>query len=513
MKKKNATKLMMVLLLGLMVTILVGGSPGIAASVEDKDELVVATAYDAKSLDPHAVNDVASSNIMLQIYDTLITIDENGKIKKSLAKSYEQIDDLTYKFTIKKGIKFHNGEEMTADDVKFSIKRAADSAPNAHIFGDVDKDSVKTHDKYTVSFKLNQPNTGFLPALAHSSGSILNHNAVEAAGDNYGMHPVGSGPFKFVSWHKGAQVVLEKFDDYYGKEPAFNRMVIRTIPEANSRIIELETGGVDVAYEINANSISRIKNDPDLKLLRKLDNSIQYLGFQTQKEPFTDKKVRKAIRYAVNTEAAVKVALRGVGEIAKGPMSPNMKYYDDSLEIPETNIEKAKELLAEAGYPNGFKTTLWTDEKEMRVNLATIVQSMLKKVGIDANIKILEWGAYLDSLSNGEQDMFFIGWTAQTTDPDIALYGPLSKKTIGAGANFTYFENDRINELLIKGRKVTDSPERATIYKEIQNIVMEEAPLVPLFHNEVVIGTADYVENLEISPFGYHPLYKIRFEE
>ena len=343
-----------------MLTSVVGCGGDEQANKAKKDELIVATAYDAKSLDPHAVNEVAASNVMVQIYNTLITLDKNGKLIPSLAESFEQINDVTYKFKIKKGIKFHNGEEMTVDDVIFSLKRAATSPAVANLYSDIDVDSFEVSEDNTVSFKLKSPNTGFLYNLILPGGSILSQKAVEKFGDDYGMNPIGTGPFKFVNWKKGDRIELEKFDDYFGTKPAFSKMVIRAIPEATNRTIELESGGVDVAYEISANDIERIKENKDLKLTRLIDNSTQYLGFNNKKEPFNDIRVRQAIHYALDIPSIVKTAWKGVGKVAEGPMSPNINYFNSDVKQYEYNVEKAKELLAEAGYPNGFKTKLWT---------------------------------------------------------------------------------------------------------------------------------------------------------
>ncbi|GFN36264.1 ABC transporter substrate-binding protein [Tepidimicrobium xylanilyticum] len=513
MSKQITKKIVLVLTVALMLTSLVGCGGGNEADVTQKDELIVATAYDAKSLDPHAVNEVAASNVMVQIYNSLLALDDNGELVPSLAESYEQVDDITYKFTIKKGVKFHNGEEMTVDDVVFSLQRAATSPAVANLFGDIDVDSFEIIDDATFSFKLKNPNTGFLYNLMHPGASVLCQKAVEEAGDNYAMNPVGTGPFKFVDWKKGDRIELERFEDYWGEKPAFKKMVIRAIPEATNRTIELESGGVDVAYEISANDIERIEENEDLQLTRLVDNQTQYLGFNNKKEPFNDVRVRQAIRYALDIPSIVETAWKGVGSVAIGPMSPNINYYNSNIKQYEYNVEKAKELLAEAGYGNGFKTKLWTNEKQERIDMATIIQSQLKEVGIEVEVEILEWGSYLEKLANGEQEMFIIGWTGQSSDPDLALYGPLSKETLGAGANFSFFENDRVNELLLQGRRMKDSPEREAIYYEIQEIHAEETPWIPLCHGEAVIGSQKYVKNLKLTPFGFHPLYRITFGE
>lgn len=512
MSKQTIKKIVFVLTVALMLTAL-AGCGGSQTDVTEKDELIVATAYDAKSLDPHAVNEVAASNVMLQIYNTLVVLDENGEVVPSLAESFEQVDDVTYKFTIRKGVKFHNGDEVTVEDAVFSLQRAATSPAVANLFGDIDPDSFEIIDDTSFTFQLKGANTGFLYNLVHPGASILSKKAVEEAGDNYAMNPVGTGPFKFVDWKKGDRIELERFEDYFGEKPAFSKMTIRAIPEATNRTIELESGGVDVAYDISANDVDRIEENEDLRLNRLVDNQTQYLGFNNQKEPFNDKRVRHAIRYALDIPAIVDAAWKGVGDVAIGPMSPNINYFKADIKQYENNIEKAKELLAEAGYPDGFKTKLWTNERQERIDMATIIQSQLKEIGIEVEVEILEWGSYLEKLGNGEQEMFIIGWTGQSSDPDLALYGPLSEETLGAGANFSFFLNDRVNELLLQGRRTPDSPEREAIYHEIQDIFAEELPWIPLCHGEAVVGTQNYVKNLELTPFGFHPLYKITFGE
>lgn len=512
MIKRKSKIMVMLMSLCLSVSLFSGCGESDTKQGKAKDALVVATAYDAKSLDPDAVNDVASSNVMTQIYGTLVQMNDKGEVVPMLAESFKQIDDVTYEFKLKKGVKFHNGEEMKASDVKFSFTRAAKAAPIAHIMGDIDTDSFKMADDYTISFKIKHPCTGFLPSLVHTGGSILSEKAVTSAGDKYAMNPIGTGPFKFVSWTKGDRVELEKFNDYYGDKPKFSKMTIRVIPEPTNRTIELESGGVDLAYEISTNDIKRIQDNEKLQLMRVVDNSTQYLGFNNQKKPFNDVRVRQAISSAINTKSVVETVWKGVGKVAVGPIGPNVKYSDKSLQVHEYNVEKAKALLKEAGVANGFKTTIWTNEKKERVDMATIIQSQLKEVGIDAEIKILEWGAYLDGLSKGEQDMFIIGWTCQTADPDMAVYAPLHSSKAGSGGNYSLFKNDKVDELIMQGRTMKDSPERENVYKEIQREVKDQAPWIFLANGEQVVGASKNIKGFKPSPFGYHVLYNISFE-
>lgn len=513
MLRKKMKGLVLLLCFCLMITVFSGcGNNDTTNGDSKKDALVVATAYDAKSLDPHAVNDVASSNVMTQIYGTLVQLNDKSEVVPMLAESFTQIDDMTYEFKLKKGVKFHNGEEMKASDVKFSLTRAAESSSVSHIFGDIDTNSFNMSDDYTVSFKIKTPATGFLSGLVHTGGSILSEKAVTEAGENYAMNPIGTGPFKFISWTKGDKVELERFDDFYGDKPKFSKMTLRVIPEPTNRVIELESGGVDIAYEVSVNDLARVEESDKLQIVRVIDNSTQYLGFNNQKAPFNDLKVREAISYALDTKSIVETVWRGIGKVAVGPIGPNVLYSDKSLERHEYNVQKSKDLLKEAGFENGFKTTIWTNEKKERVDMATIMQSQLKEVGIDVEIKVLEWGAYLDGLSKGEQDMFLIGWTCQTPDPDLAVYAPLHSSKVGSGGNYSFFMNEKVDELIMQGRVMKNSPEREAVYKELQKEVKNQSPWVFLSNGEQVVGTTKAVKGFVASPFGYHVLYNVSFE-
>lgn len=512
--KRRSIVLGFLLILLLTVTACSGGSN--SPKNTKKDSLIVATAYDAKSLDPVAVNDVASTNVMRQIYEPLIEIDNNGNIieGKGLAESVEQ-DGVKYTIHIKKNILFHNGEELKADDVAFSLDRASKAPIISHIFGDIDGSKLKVIDDYTVEVSLKSLNSTFLPSLAHSGGYIANRKAVEEAGSSYGTTTAcGTGPFKFVSWTKSDKVVLERFEDFHGDAPAFKTMEIRNMPEPTSRSIALESGDVDVAYEIATIDIKKVEDNENLKMLRTISNTTQYLGFNTQKEPFSDQRVRKAISYVVDMPSIVKAVYQDVGQVATGPIGPNVKYSISSkLQPHEVNIEKAKALLKEAGLESGFNIMLSTNEKKERVDMATIIKEQLAQVNIAVEIEVLEWSKYLDKLSNGDVEMFEIGWSPAVPDPDMGLWAPLSTFTIGAGGNFSRYSNPKVDELLKQGRTLSDSPEREAIYKEIQEMVIEECPWIFQYNSEEVIGVQKNIENLNVAPFGYQSLFTVTFSE
>ncbi|MDD2205729.1 MAG: ABC transporter substrate-binding protein [Aminobacterium sp.] len=494
----------------ILVALFCVASVGLAA--EKKDTLVVANIYDAKTLDPQATNDVASSGAMMQIYETLVALDDDNNVVPQLAEKWEKLDDLTYKFYLLKGVKFHNGEELKASDVKYTIDRAMSpkGAAIQNYSGEVEK--VEVLDDYTLIIKTKKPSTPFLASLSHTWGSIMNAKAVEEAGDNYGMHPIGTGPFKFLSWAKGDRLTLERFEDFHGKKPAYKTLVMRSITEPTSRTIELESGAVDIAYQITTNDIKRVEENPNLKLMRVMDNSTSYLGFNCEKAPFDNVKVRQAINLAIDTVGINKAVYRGIGQAPTGPIAPNVKYFDKSQPVHEQDMETAKKLLEEAGYKDGFKAQIWTNDKKERVDMATIIQSQLSEIGIDVEIKVLEWGAYLDGLKAKQHDMFIVGWVSTVPDPEFAVGGVFHSSMKGK-MNFSFFGDPKVDELIEKGKTLPDGADREAVYVELQKELNEKRPWVYLLNDEQICGMQKNVKGFRPSPRGYHELYNVYFED
>ncbi|WP_371368308.1 Glutathione-binding protein GsiB [Sporomusa rhizae] len=513
-KGRGKTVLAMVLSV-MMVASLMAGCGGEKAAGKVKDTVTVGTGYDAKTLDPIATNDVASSNVMNQIYGTLVQVNDKGEVVPMLAESYTKLDDKTYEFKLRKGVTFHNGEEMKASDVKFTLERAASplGAAVAHLFEPLDVSALKVVDDYTIQIKLKYVFPPFIStSLTHTGGSILNEKAVKAAGKDYGQNPVGTGPFKFEKWVKGDRIELSRFDGYYGNKPAFKTLVIRPIPEVTNRVIELESGGIDVCYEVSANDLPRLQDNKEVKVVRVLDNGTAFMGMNTTKKPFDDVRVRQAISYAIDTPTVVNTVWRGIGKPAVSPVPPNIKYHNPALKTHEYNIEKAKQLLAEAGYPNGFKTSIWTNDRKERIDMATIMQNQLSQVGISAEIKVVEWGAYLEGTARGDQDMYIIGWTASGNDPDVSLFAMFHSSKHGAGGNRAFYSNPKVDALLEQGRQMEDSDARQKLYYDVQDMIIADAPWVFLNNSEQVVAVRKNITGFQPSPVGYHTLYNIKFE-
>jgi peptide/nickel transport system substrate-binding protein len=517
MLKRRKSKLCALLMtIALSFTMLAGcGSSNSASEKTEKeamDTIVVGVAAEPKALDPQVVSDTPSSNALVQIYENLVTQDKNMEIKPDLAESWKQIDDLTYEFKLKKGVKFHNGEELKASDVKFTFERAAKSARISHIVGQVDAEKIEVVDEYTVRIPTKEPFSALLPSLCHTGACILNEKAVTEAGEDYVNSPVGTGPYKFAEWKKGDSVSFERFEDYHGEKAKTKKILFRVIPENTNRTIELETGALDIAYDIGANDVSKIEENEELDIYRKVNFSTNYLGMNTMKEPFDELKVRQAINYAMDVDSIIASVYEGIGKPATGPLAPNVWGCNKDLKPYGYDIQKAKDLMKEAGLANGFKCTLWVNDKKERIDIAEIVQAQLKEINIDIEIQVLEWGAYLEKLGKGEHDMFILGWNTTTGDPDTGLFAPFNSANKGTGGNRAFYNNPRVDELLAEGRKTFEPEKREKIYYEAQQIIRDEAPWLFLNNKETIVGAKKIVKGFEVHPNGAHKLSNVYFE-
>lgn len=489
-----------------------GGSEG-GDSGAAKTEIVVAQGADAKSLDPHGTNDQPSSRVMKQIYDTLVHQTEEMELVPSLAASWENIDDHTIEFKLRDDVKFHNGEQFTANDVKFTLLRALESPNVGHIVEAIDPDKINVVDDYTIQIGTQYPYAPLLAHLAHTGSSMLNEKAVTEAGDNYGIDVVvGTGAFKFSSWANGDNIVLERNDDFYMEPAALTKVTFRAIPENTSRTIELETGGADLIYDVDPSDVSRIEDNDELNLIRDPNFSTTYIGFNCQKAPFDNPLVRQAVNMALDKEAIVNNVYKGTGYQAKGPLGPNVWASNQNLEPYAYDPDAAKELLAEAGYADGFSTTIWANENQQRMDIAEIAANQLGAIGVKTEVKIMEWGAYLDGTAAGEHDMFILGWVTVTGDPDYGLYPLFHSSMFGDAGNRTFYANPEVDALLETGRTSVDSDVREAAYMEVQQIVRDEAPWIFTWGGEDISGAAGNLKGFKQHPAGHYRLYPVHFE-
>ncbi|MDR1649275.1 MAG: ABC transporter substrate-binding protein [Synergistaceae bacterium] len=485
-------------------------SLGLSVPAAAKDTLIVVDQYDATTMDPVAHNDLPSMRACLSVYDTLIFAGPEGEVLPGLAESWEFLSDTQYKMTLRKGVLFHNGEEMKAEDVKFSLERAAGDKGSKVATYSQNLEKVDAPDDYTAVIHLKKADYSFFLSLTHSWACIVNKKAVEAAGENYGMQPVGTGPFKFLSWQKGNKYVLERFNDYWGPKVKFKTLEVRSVPEPSSRTIELEAEGADIAFPIIANDMKHIEGNPNLVLYREPQTSVCYMGFNVTKKPFDDVRVRKAISAALDTVAIQKAVWRGTGKLPTSLIPFGVLYSLDGKLPPHTqDVEEAKRLLAEAGVKD-LKLEIWTNERKERVDSAMIMQAQLLDVGVTAEIKVLEWGAFLNGLRGRTHDLFILGWPTTVPDPNFAL-APLLEG--GSSSNYTFIDDPRIEELLVKGRSVPNGNERQEIYEEIQRYVNDQVPMIYVYGDESTAGSQKTVKGFKPKLNEVHSVREVYFEE
>lgn len=462
-------KKLIALLLSLCTMLTVVGCSNKADTADNgaKDTLVVAQGADPTSLDPYGTTDSPAIRVAHCVFETLVTRDDEGNIAPMLAESWDIEDDCTYIFHLRKGVKFHNGEELKASDVAFSFSKIAESPHASSIRATIDFENSKALDEYTFEMKLTEPFGPILNHLSHAVMAIVNEKAYTEAGDQVNEKPCGTGPYKFVAWYPADRIEMVAFDDYWGEKAAITNLTWRTIPEIASRSIEVEAGTVDVAIDIQASELARLEKVEKVTTFKEERSSINFICLNNLIAPFDNVKVRQAINMAIDVDAICNVVYQGTGAVAQAPMSKSVWAYNDNLPPHERNVEKAKELLAEAGYPDGFTCTMTCDQNQQRLDTAEMVQMQLAEIGITMKIASMERGTFIDNVISGNLEMFGLGWTADTGDPDYALFASFHSSMHGEGGNMSFYTNPEVDRLLDLGRSSTDPEVRKDAYYKV----------------------------------------------
>jgi len=486
---------------------------------------------DSVGLDPALEEDGESFKVCDNIYDTLVHYkDGSTDIGPGLATSWESSDDgLTWTFHLRKGVSFHDGTPFNAEAVLFSLNR---QHVKSHPFHDVSGsyvywvatglaeivDTISAIDEFTIQIKLNTAYAPFIYTIAITPFSIVSPTAVRKSGDKYSSNPVGTGAFKFVRWDRKDKIVLEANENYWGGRPNLDRVIFRSIPDNSVRLIELQQGSLHAMEFPNPDDLEQIRKDENIELLSQPGMSIGYLAMNMDKSPFDNQKVRLAINHAIDKTAIIEHLYQGLGMPAKNPIPPTMWSYDDSIQDYEYNPKLSKKLLAEAGYPNGFETTLWAlpvprpyipDGRA----LAEVLQSELRNIGIIAKIVTYDWGTYLEKTKNGEHDIAMLGWSADLGDPDNFFYFLLSKTSAEKPAgNIAFYRSDAMQDILEKARATTDKNKRISLYKEAQQIFHKDVPWVPMAHAKQILVVNNQVKNLTLNPLNWKYFRNVTLE-
>ena len=481
----------------LILALLISGC-GSSGTKSDKSTFTIAVQSDAVRLDPPAISDIPSTNIIAdKLYETLVERRPDGTIVPQLATEWTQVDPTTWEFTLRKGVKFQDGTDFNAQAVKITIDRILDksnSFPRRNLISMIKE--VQVIDDHKVRIITEFPFSALLIHLSHSGVSMISPKAIsENDAKPLAQNPCGTGPFKLVKWTKGQEIVMERFDGYWGEKPKIAKAIFKVVPEDATRLAMVKTGEAQAAEDVPISEASRISQDKDLELIRTPGYGVEYLAFNSQKEPFTDKRVRQALALSLNLDAIASGVYQNPGRRHTSTMTDGMLGYHSTLPPFVQNKEAAKKLLAEAGLPDGFTFTLLTNDNKTRVKLAEVIQAQLKEVGITVNLKVVERGVFIKDHLSGDYTAIISGWSNPTGDGDFSQFPMHGQAGIETGENAGRYSNPRIEQLLQDSRREMDPAKRAEDFKEIQEIVREDAPVVVTRSYEFLAVSRKNVKN------------------
>ncbi|MFC4557474.1 ABC transporter substrate-binding protein [Virgibacillus kekensis] len=488
---------------------------------DGKKTLVFGRGNDSLQLDPSKVTDGESIYVTNQVYDPLVRYKKDStEVRPSLATEWNVSDDgLVWTFQLRDDVKFHDGTDFTAEDVVYNFERwttSGDFSYYGYMFGASEEDmggiieKVEATGDYEVKFTLSEPNAPFLQTLAMPPFGIASPEAIEKYGENFFKNPVGTGPFVFEEWIPDDRITLSKNEDYFGETAKIDEVIFRTIPDNGARFLELQAGSIDMMTGLNPQDIQTVEGDESLQIIRRPSMNVGYMAFNTSKEgPMSEKMVRQAINLAIDKDELIKL-YEGIGKPAKNPLPPSIWGYNDEVQDYGYDVEKAKALLAEAGYADGFDATLHTFANprpympQPKIT-AQAIQEMLKEVNINLEVIVNDW----DTHTSGEDvsyDMKFLGWTGDNGDPDNFLYVLLDKDNANpSGGNIALYKSDEVHDLLKAAQTEMDQETRTKYYLEAQEIIHEDAPWFPIAHTTPPVAASKDVEGYIPHPTGSEP--------
>ena len=466
---------------------------------EEKKILTMAQKAEIKTLDPQKATDSVSRSIIKLINQTLVYIDNEGNIVPELAQEITKVSPKETLIKIKNDIKFSNGETLTIDDVLFSLERAKASPKMSQdlymieSFEKVDDRTLKINTLYDAG--------NLLHKLASGGVAIINKKAFEKDENNI----VGTGMFKLKEWVAGEKLVLERNEFFKDSKSNIDTLVVKFVPEANSRMIMLETGEIDLARDLLPLDFKKISEDTKFTTVEIETPSNMFLGFDLRNELLADKRVRQAIAYAINNEDLVKTVFNGSASVATSPVPKITTGHNENSNNYPQNIEKAKQLLAEAGYPNGFNIELFVSEDNQRIDMAVIIQDNLKKIGINAEIKTFQWAAYVSTIENPNiiKPLFIMSWNISNDDPDEVLYPLYHSSQIDAHTNVVFYKNEKFDNLISEARETTDKEKRMKLYEEAQDIIQEDLPHYTLVYPKQNFAYKASIKNIKYNKRAY----------
>ncbi len=485
-----------------------GGEAG-----EAKTDIVIATNVDFITMDPADANDTLSGSGQKTMMEGLFGFDQDMNVIPVLAEGYEANEDAT-EFTIqlKEDIKFSDGTDWNAEAAKVNLDRLADQEQGLKrnsLFNVVEATEVIADNEIKITLK--EPFGAFINTLAHPAGLMLSPAALEEHGNEVSQNPVGTGQYIFKEWKPGESLTVVANDDYWGGAPEFSSITFKPVTENGTRVSMFKSGDADFIFPVPTEQIASLESDDDLEVISVDSIIVRYMTLNTTKAPFDDVKVRQALNYAIDKDAYGEVVFNGFTRPMDSLIAGDVQFHSGQ-EPYDYDPEKAKELLKEAGYEDGFETTLWSSNTSTNVKATQFIQQQLSEVGITVNVENMEVGTLDDKITGypegtpGEEvgvEMYLIGWSPSTGDADWGLR-PLaaSESFPPVSYNISYFNNEEYDTAIYDALQTADLDKRGEAYAKAQEIVWEEAPMVFLTVDENSFGIRNNIEGIYLLPDG-----------
>jgi ABC-type transport system substrate-binding protein len=477
-------------------------SAGDAKPAAGGGNLRVILGVEVGDLDAHTTTTTEDNTVRNHIYDTLVRWTKGFEVGPGLAERWEVAsDNKTYTFHLRTGVKFHDGTPFSAEAVKFNLDRVRGMQTSA---GTTLRmiDSVQVVDEKTVKVSTQEPFGPFLRHLATTSGSIQSPDAIKKWDKEYGLHPVGTGPFKFVEWIKGDRLVLERNPEYWGEEPKVARITFRPVKEETVRVTALNAGEADIVTRIPPQDVEGLKKNERVTMSEAEANRTIFFYLNVSRPPFDNQRVRQAVNHAIDKQGIVKAILNGAGTVADSLLARTSFGYS-SVKVYEYNPDEAKKMLQEAGYDFNSTVTMWAPQgRYVRdKEIAEAVQGQLQAIGMKVNLRV--WGdlpAYFNSLPQDDYEIAMMGWSATSGDAAWGFDNIIDGSIAGKPFNFFRVNDPKINDLLANGRTTLDDPTREKIYAEVQQYERDQALAALVTFQIFYTGLRQGVDGLIIRP-------------
>jgi peptide/nickel transport system substrate-binding protein len=492
--------------------VLSGSFPVMAQDAAAGGTLIVDLGSEPENLDVQQALAGTTAMLDAQIFESLLrTKPGTLELEPWLAESWEgSTDGLTWIFKIRQGVTFHDGTPLDAEAVKFNFDRQFDPENEYYQLGQWSAqtyfdfiDTVTVIDAATVEFKLKSTFNKFEYRMA--GFSIVSPTGVQTHREAFPENPVGTGPYRFDRWDKGEQVVLAAYESYWGTPPTLGQVVFKAITEAGARTAALLSGEVHIAVEITPETMEQLQADDAFEVVTGPTGALWFLAMNVENPHFTDVRVRQAVNYAIDKETIVSAILNDSAEIAHGPLSPAYTEYNPAVENLYTyDPEKAKSLLAEVGWDSNTEVTFYCSIGGSGMlapeEMATVIQDNLREVGFTTSIIVQEFVTWMDSIRDPQNDLTVMSWNVTPAEPDALFSGVLAEGGLPPGFNTSYWTNAEAEELIATGRVSLDAEAVKTAYFRLQEIVMEEVPIVPVCHRQQLYGVSRSVQGFVAVP-------------